>query len=1078
MNINFRHIFISLAVILGLFSTACSDDNEFRSKTEDQQPLSLMVPSAGFSSRATDATEPELQYTSLFFFAYNQNTSKPAVIIPLHETDDNNQLNVLNGWRSYPLELEQGNYHFYLVANVWDKDAATSSLPQTEDLMKQGYLEFASNMTCDIPSTGLAMSAGHTDFSFTDLEGQTTSMTTDQWFHYDGEGGSLYAILSFLYAKITIVPQDAAGDPVEVSDLSFSNISESEPLIFKSGYDYGSISTVTPYQPEDTPEAIDFYIPERYIAATAPLSQSSLSFKIGEKEVTLPLGAVAGTYEDEVNNVPSAEQYRELERGVHYTYTLVTTDKITLEVQKWTPEIVAAKLAGPVYLHIEQQVYEVSAGEITPIWFDSNAANVRVESPEYTTEAGEVLKLYDYSVDANQDTIRVWVNDAVPANEYAKIKQSINAEEGLYDYVHIVAGNINKRITIYPLNLDNYLLLNPQSMAIDVKLRVASGEYSGMMPVSIRSNYPQVKVTLEDGWSDLPQSEFGTGITPSAYPLKVNELTYDADNNPVLGAQVTTSSPTQTVMTGGKIYYAVSFSGLNSGKEVWKTDRTLTFKVQGIDADGNPVEGSEEYFTINIIPSILNYKIHFKAQNGDWSLPHIYIYQCLEFPADYTQTATFEGVQQSLALKPIGYYRNNATNSIPVAAIEYSFSGALGFRGWEYPVNFDLLYNADGSEKTVSGSTNYGFFIFNGQNNSWDFQNYPDDAKKRYNTEMDFCHEHREYVSDEAHEYHCTQCAWTSSDMNRMWPGIMMKYEDDGWFEFELTGIAEPGKTLIMFADGHGGNDDRRFPGNAQVGVPLFDYPSREGWFLYNGVMTDRVNNQFHSEKPGSVITEKTEYRIYWPENQTNSDQVHVWVAGGSGITNWADGGKSEGTLYGYRYFTFESDADSSKQFGFKFHTGDNAYAIANNQQEFFTNVTTFTANENGVLCAYFTGNGFVSGEPPVKVIDYRIYWPSSMGFDKIYCWYKVGTNDVKLSGEWPGIQGTLQNGYYYYDFTYNGGSTDGKFWYLITRGSGEKYYNDDQSASFSTFSYDASLKKNCAYLNTSNNTLSSGKPN
>ena len=88
--------------------------------------------------------------------------------------------------------------------------------------------------------------------------------------------------------------------------------------------------------------------------------------------------------------------------------------------------------------------------------------------------------------------------------------------------------------------------------------------------------------------------------------------------------------------------------------------------------------------------------------------------------------------------------------------------------------------------------------------------------------------------------------------MNRQWPGIRMKPDSDGWYYFELTDIADPGRTLIMFADAHIGWEyiPHRFPGDGEVGIPLFDFPSREGWLKYNGNVDDRVGNQFVAEKP------------------------------------------------------------------------------------------------------------------------------------------------------------------------------------------------------------------------------------
>lgn len=851
MNIRFLHIIALIIAIIGCSLSSCTDDHDqFRQGGDGKEQLTLKVPVLpGFSSRADGQNAAELEYSSLFFFAFSNAEDVAPVILDL--TTDNSPLDFKDIYRSYPLNLAAGDYRFYLVANVWNAGTPVADLPQSEEEINQLNYTF-SDHACSIPSSGLPMSAPHGDFSFKDNAGIRSSMSSE-WFHYDGKGGELYAVLTFMFAKITIIPQDAAGEPVKVSDIVFSDLSGSEPVMFRAGYDYGRIAKAVPAFDEALHDTISFYIPERYIGASAdPSSQSSLDLKIGEKAITLPLGAPR-VYSDSINSVPEAGDYREIKRGKEYQYTLFTQDKITLTVSDWTPEMVAASLSGPVFLHIEQQQYEVRAGEETPIWFNSNVSDVRVESPKYTTEENLTLDLFNYSVDATQDTIRLSVNPQIPSDEYWRIKQSLEAGENRYNFVHIVAGNIHKRISISPLNLDYYLILNPEVLTIDVKLRIASGEYAGVLPVSIRSNYPQVRVSLSDDWASLPASEFGTGIPPSGYPLKVSALSYDAEGNPVVGTQVTSSAPQTVDINGGRIYYGVSFSGLNSGLEIWKSSRNVRFMVEGIDENGNTVAGSAQYCTINIVPSILNYKIHFRPAANNWSLPHIYVYQCLEFPADYDQS--FNGTP--LASKPIGYYPNDSKNTTE-AALEYSFSGALGFRGWEYPVNYSLLYNQNGTTHAVSGVMDQGFFIFDNENQSWNFRDYPQQAEARYNTTMDFCREHRDYVTvPHGSEPYCPYCAWLyDSDgmkMNRLWPGIMMRPEEDGWFEFELTGIAEPGRTLIMFADTHQGSTSLRFPGDHAVGMPLFDYPSHEGWFLYNGNVNDRVNNQFLPQKPTTV---------------------------------------------------------------------------------------------------------------------------------------------------------------------------------------------------------------------------------
>lgn len=80
--------------------------------------------------------------------------------------------------------------------------------------------------------------------------------------------------------------------------------------------------------------------------------------------------------------------------------------------------------------------------------------------------------------------------------------------------------------------------------------------------------------------------------------------------------------------------------------------------------------------------------------------------------------------------------------------------------------------------------------------------------------------------------------------------------EGNGWWKYTLTGIATPGKALIMFGDGHTYKDVmNRYPGNDEVGIPLFDYPSREGWFdLANGA------TQFTSTKP----KERERFKLQW----------------------------------------------------------------------------------------------------------------------------------------------------------------------------------------------------------------------
>ena len=884
MSINLRYITILLCSLLAL--CGCSDDLVPNPGGTPSRGLTVYVPAAGSFDSRSEASAPELTYTSLTFFAFPEDGDPVAVRLPVGDDPADNVLPVVDTYRGYTIDLPQGKYHFYLVANVF---ADSDPLPSDLTDLTEAIFTLPVGFDASLPASGLPMSADHTDFSVVSSSGAVTSLTSAA-YNYNGDGGEIRADLTFLYAKVTVKATDASGDPAPLSDIALASLSQREPLFPAAAFtDYG---TITSLEADDATGSLTFYIPERYVASSAAATQSSLSLSIGDTDILLPLGETADASTEQVNTLPAPDSHRSIVRGTHYKYTLGTFDRFNLEVAPWTPQSVAAELKGPVYLHIEQQVYEVQTGVETPIWFESNTT-LTLDSPKY-----DGMDLYDYKINANADTIFVFISDDIPSSAYAEIMQSIADGEGKYDFFHLVAGPISKRITVNPVNLDYFLIVNPEVVPIDVRLRVASGEYTGSIPVSIHTNYPKVKITRVEGWDEIPAGE-SDALTLSDINHTHSILSEDFD------------------VSEGMTYCLINFSGLNSGYTFWRSDQTLTFIVDGLDDSGSVRETAT--VTINVIPSMLNYKIHFRAKNGDWALPHIYVYQCLEFPADYTET--YQG--RSLASQPIGYNDNGAGYN-KFAALEYSFTGAIAFLGWDSEYNYSILYNSDGSPKPFVGSRQQGFYIFNNYGYAdWDAKG--DQAFKHYNFNMDFCSEHRSKVVTENPAFpgkYCPYCAGDNASMNRLWSGIMMKPEGNGWYEFELTGIASTGKALIMFADNHFGSGSthvvaHQFPGSGQVGIPLFDFPSREGWLEYNGNIQDRVGNQFTSTAPSSYLDIKPvkagvyPCRIYWGD--TNRF-IHLWATG-SGLTHngvsqedytqWgqpASWGKESGS---YRYFDF-----------------------------------------------------------------------------------------------------------------------------------------------------------------------------
>lgn len=270
----------------------------------------------------------------------------------------------------------------------------------------------------------------------------------------------------------------------------------------------------------------------------------------------------------------------------------------------------------------------------------------------------------------------------------------------------------------------------------------------------------------------------------------------------------------------GKITY--QDSGLNNGQGTL----TCTLSYEGGLQAGFPnsltqtyqvtATGYEQTLTedvkLNIVPNAMYYRLYFRPKNGNWDNPHIYVYEPLFTP---------NGTEVRF---PVGSYFENA--------LLYSFTGKRTFKGW----------NTQGGEVAnpiLSGSDNGG--TYNGLN----YEFIPENAGQQvYYTHIDYCPDFREG----------SECSSCQTLVNVKWPGVRMKKAEavghPGWFYFDLPLLAQPGKALIMFANGHGGDTrtDYRYPAHMVPGVPLYNFADKEGWFLYDVDKGDA--NEFVDDKP------------------------------------------------------------------------------------------------------------------------------------------------------------------------------------------------------------------------------------
>ncbi len=237
--------------------------------------------------------------------------------------------------------------------------------------------------------------------------------------------------------------------------------------------------------------------------------------------------------------------------------------------------------------------------------------------------------------------------------------------------------------------------------------------------------------------------------------------------------------------------------------------------------------------------STSGYHLHFRPKGDGWTNPHIYVYDPL--------------------LTPDGLYvRFGISASEKENALLYGFTGKVTFLGWNTQagnVGVPTNHDAVGTEFDP-GSQNADV----------------------YNFSIDYCPEYR------------MDCCATG--FNLKWPGVKMKKDPDnsGWYIFDLPALATPGRTLIMFADGHTPSSDteNRYPGHMVPGVPLYDFEDKDGWFYYD---KDKDYHEFVDDKPevdDLPDLSKGRFRIWIKSSSyTGYTNAYVWDSVGKYQTVW-----------------------------------------------------------------------------------------------------------------------------------------------------------------------------------------------
>lgn len=718
------------------------------------------------------------------------------------------------------------------------------------------------------------------------------------------------------------------------------------------------------------------------------------------------------------------------------TNSLTLSENIGFQVADWNLRTLTYELRGPVELNVDKTRIEVIAGEETPIVCTSNVL-IDFTVPKFKNTD---IDFYIIRRDETNNTYYVSVNPDLSFEDLKSLKDDPDNSHAddmdyvtYYKYFHVDAGNLHKKIEVEPLDLSAYLKVNPEEININVREYYVSGNYDGVRKIDFETNVDQ-GIVLEElsGYDAEDGLTYTTGLLSG-----------------IKGETNTTS--TMIWLTGytkgdqvGQI--VVNFQGMNSGDSYWTKnhDYKLRIKVDnndaGIQRDCPPV-----IVRIHVRPYVTSYVIHFKDNTKSWSYPHIYVYQCLELPKD------LEGANAKYAGLTVGYDNSYNGNTDYLAALEYAFTNKLSFRGWKD-------YGGPSTNDPNASATLTNGFVILGNGSRYAPKNNNTDV---YNYNIDFNNEHKANITKSG-GYKCLACEndyinrtfGDHKEQNyqfRTWPGIQMEPEGDGWWKYTLTTVATPGKALIMFTDGHDHSMDTyqnqnsavgirgyRFPGNAEVGVPLFDYPDNEGWFLFDGDTTNHDQN-FTDDKPvsNSYSDTKKIYRFLWPKSWGNGIFMNL-LQGNNGnntvsIAGWESG---RGMSYNDNWYMMEFSLPTSFSGNIEYKIWEDRYGTRNpwgDQQDNINagSLSLFTSGGDGYYYAYVnnitTSASMKGGKPTTTVTAPPTF---TEGDNIVVTWYNkwdektfqhLYTYTLKKDnsenwlpwGKWPGYQNATQSGAY-----------------------------------------------------------------
>ena len=1024
-----RKLIYLLSIALVILGGCRADDDMRRVEpptSKDGTTLQLLIPSTSMARetgarRGASLTRAENHGTAStaenegainslhligFYYDAEAGNAKKHFYLKLDPRAADNQVEGI--YNCYNLDIEDGDYHLYLLANIDisaletyglnESDADASALETAvnglsilgeSDLnaahldytcpgkglpmvwkesikIKKGIINKATaNLEFCVAKVRLTLLFDNTDFSAgygnnTELKISATDALNvyapTRIFKPESIGGNYSGNKEKIEGIGTGGHYElpASCDPSDLvqTDYSLDNLTPKEAPAGQIAYQ------VTCYLPECEAARLGESMPGTSLVAM-PEGESI-------EQIEIPLGCkspeskdlIRGHYYDIVGRMNSARQV-----------------ELIWNILPWTVESLAVQLSGDTELNLGETVIESLEGsETRKIAYSTTAPRVTFESDK-DEESGKPI--FILSANAADNVINLQVNPelGVRTGDNSKL-----TGKGFY----VVAGNIRKRVDVKEVDLSAFLRLLPESQTLYAKQIANQASYD--MYIDYATNMSSLTLTLTDYSNGNVKPTASTPANDA--DLKFYATICGADSvavsKPIRLAkekELSMSSlllDTKSLPKGGFIRISVidPIDQEYFGKSIHGT-------VTAMATEGSQTLTKTSDFTI--IPSAQFYTIHFKAINGEtWNAPHAYIYQNLEY----------DGRQ---------VMKKNDDGNWELNYVEYNFSCGHSFKGWkpwgacDIPEYDGKKYWKDENQETYE----------------CDWGNESAGAGGRYDTGVDFFHDYRV----DATRNRCEACR---NAIPTGYPGIMMEKEEDGWWKLELPLIAKPGKTLIMFNNVNNEHKatEIRYPGNQIPGIVLPNYGDCEAWFLLDKkqapdndftwakagescYFTDDRNDSYPAKPEPVTKTVTLRYKSSIPQTQ-----IHFFRSG-KDYTTWQTGATE--LKDGYRYLkldVLESDCSSLNNldgtFTFIIHSGDAKYTL---------NVTTTDFKFN---------NDDSADSGKVKKLD-----SSSMpsGYQSDYCFELFGETTTDPDPEYTyKLKGPAFNGWgTLVDMTQNG---------------------------------------------------------